>query len=120
MYPRLTGASCLGGTSNTAVLGKVPTQACMRTLFPAIGILRLDAPHDMLLVCEAGEFVILFMLPGVRSTSCWRDVAGLYTVQYLHLELHLATGVSPPRTQRPTSGRICTLTTFHVCSTQRL
>jgi hypothetical protein len=34
MYPRLTGASCLGGTSNTAVLGKVPTQACMRTLFP--------------------------------------------------------------------------------------
>jgi hypothetical protein len=33
--------------------------------FPAIGILRLDAPHDMLLVCEAGEFVILFMLPGV-------------------------------------------------------
>jgi hypothetical protein len=36
----------------------------------------------MLLVCEAGEFVILFMLPGVRSTSCWRDVAGLYAVQY--------------------------------------
>jgi hypothetical protein len=50
--------------------------------FPAIGILRLDEPHEMLLVCEAGEFVILFMLPGVRSTSCWRDVAGLYAVQY--------------------------------------
>ena len=44
--------------------------------FPAIGILRLDAPHDMSLVWPAGEFVILFMLIGVAPLRALRVPEG--------------------------------------------
>lgn len=70
MYPRLTGASCLGVTSNTAVLGKVPNPSPAGALcFPAIEILRPEALRDVPLVWFGRRVGHSFVV--LRGCSSW-------------------------------------------------